>query len=129
MKTFIKDKDGNKVILHNDGIHLKLKGDPQLRKIFTFNSGRITRMVPPRNIMLQKQVKGGMIGFNYHALTLIATSELLSKKPILLLIGKDRYEVSADDILAKKEFLHFKSEGAELQCFYAINDMAHIKRG
>ena len=127
MKTFIKDKDGNKVILHNDGIHLKLKGDPRLRKIFNFNSGRITRMVPTSNIMLQNRVKGGMIGFNYHALTLIATSELLSKKPILLLIGKSRYEVSADDVIAEKEFLHFKSEGAELQCFYPILKMNKIK--
>lgn len=81
-------------------------------------------MVPQANVM---RIKGGMIGFSYHALTLIATSERLSKKPLLLLIGKSRYEVSADDVLAEKEFLHFKSEGAELQCFYPIEKMNKIK--
>ena len=126
MKTFLKDKDGNKVIMHNDGIHLKLKGSPGLRKIFSFNSGRITKVVPRSNIM---RINGGMVGFNYHALTLIATSELLSKKPIILVIGKDRYEVTADEILEKKEFLHFKAENMELQCFYKISDMKPCKKG
>lgn len=120
MKSFVKDKNGNKVLLHNNGILLKLKGESRFRQIFRFDSGRITKRVAQANLM---RIKEGMVGFNYHALQLIATSERLSKHDIIVIVDDKQYEISALEILDKKEFLHFKKTGMELQCYFSVNDM------
>jgi len=120
MKSFVKDKNGNSIRLHNNGILLKIKGETRFRQIFRFDSGRITKRVTQANVM---RIKEGMIGFSYHALQLIATSERLSKHDIVVIFEDKQYEISALEILDKKEFLHFKKTGMELQCYFSLSDM------
>jgi hypothetical protein len=114
------DADGNKLLAGDTGIYLKLKKEPNNRQIFAFRDGKIVKYVGKNGIM---KAGGGMLGFNYYALQWLAEHKRLKTKPIYVRMGKKYYKVMPSEILEKKIFLHFKSDGFELQCFYPIKEL------
>ncbi len=114
------DSQGNKLLIGDTGIYLKLKKDTNNKQIFAFRDGKIVKFVSKNGVM---RVGGGMIGFNYYALQWIAEHKRLGKKPIYIRMNQKYYSITAQEILEKKIFLHFKSDGFDLQCFYPTKDL------
>lgn len=115
MNTLI-DKDNNKLIITESGVYLKLDNDDTPRQIFKIESGKIVKHVYKKNIFKNKN-----IGFNYHALKMLNENQHIKDKTVYIIIGRDIYTVNIKDILGRKNFLHFKKQGYELQCFYPIS--------
>ena len=67
--------------------------------------------------------KGNKIGFNYYALLWLSEHPRLKKLPIHVRMGNKHYPVKTEDILKKKDFLHFKDNGFELQVFYPLKEI------
>ena len=111
------DKDGNLLIVQDSGFYLKLANEIMPRKIFTFNSGKIMKYVKNSNVM---QKPRPMIGFNYYALQMIQDHPQFRDKNIYIQYKKKYYKIDSFKVLNHKEFLYFKKEGFELQCFYPI---------
>lgn len=111
------DKDGNLLIAQDSGIYLKLVSEIIPRKIFTLNNGKIIKYVKNSNVM---QRPHPMIGFNYYALQMIQDFPEFRDKNIYIEYKRKHYKVDSYKILNHKEFLYFKKEGFELQCFYPI---------
>ena len=112
------DKDGNRLFLHDGGTSLKLASEPRMRTILSFQGGKMCKWLSKKNIM---NVGGGMIGFNYHALKMIMANDMIKDKNIYLRYGRKTFRLPIKAILEHKEFLHFKEEGFELQCFYPLS--------
>jgi len=110
------DKDKNKLVVTEDGIYLKLGINEETKKIFTIDSGKIIKYLYYRN-----RFKQNKIGFNYHALKLIMNNPHIKDKTIYVILGNKIFTVNINDILNRKDFLHFKKQGYELQCFYPIS--------
>lgn len=117
------DKDGNKLLIGDTGIYLKLKKDTSNKQIFAFRDGKVVKFVNKNGIM---RAGGGMIGFNYYALQWLAEHKRLKKHYIYIRMAGKYYKVKATEILEKKTFLHFKSDGFDLQCFYPIKDLVEV---
>ena len=115
-----RDEQGNRLFIGDTGIYLKLATERNNRQIFTFRDGNIVKYVEKNGVM---KAGGGMVGFNYHALKYLLENKRLKKKPIHVKMGNKYYKVTAQEILDLKNFLHFKSEGFELQCFYPVKDL------
>jgi len=111
------DKDGNLLIVQDSGIYLKLTSELIPRKIFTLNDGKIIKYVKKSNVM---QRPHPMIGFNYYALQMIQDFSQFRDKNIYIYHRNKIYKIDSFKILNHKEFLYFKKEGFELQCFYPI---------
>ena len=114
------DSQGNKILTGDTGIYLKLKDEVNNRQIFAFRDGKIIKYVNKNGVM---RAGGGMIGFNYYALMWLAEHKRLKTKPIYIRLGKKYYKVMPQEILDLKNFLHFKKDGFELQCFYPIKNL------
>ncbi len=117
------DKDGNKLFMADTGFYLKLLKDPKIKEILSFSGGKICKWLRKDNIMM---IRGGMVGFNYHALKMIMDSDMIKDKNIYLRYGRKVFRVPVEMILSKKEFLHFKHEGFELQCFLPLADIKKL---
>lgn len=115
MKT---DKQGNKLIIYNDGFYLKLHNKPEPLKIYTLSGGKIIKYVKKANIMRKPY---SCVGFNYHSLLEIQHREIFKDKNIYIRMHNKVYKVNSLNILKKKEFFHYKTEGFELQCFYPMS--------
>ena len=111
------DKEGNRLYFYEGGVELHLKGQSYRRKIFNVIGGQIIKQVMKGNIMRN----GNMLGFNYKALNVLR--DRFKKKFIYVVIGKKKFKVPISEIIDNSEFLHFKTEGFELQIFYPIKKM------
>lgn len=112
-----RDKDGNTLSLTEDGVFLLLKKERQYRLILKIENGKIVKYVKKKNVM---RTNPPMIGFNYESLKMIKRHPRIKDKNIYIIIGKKAYFVSVEDVINHKEFLHFKKDGFELQCFYPV---------
>lgn len=121
----INDNEGNRLILANDGIYLKLRNKPMPLQIFTYRSGTVYKFVKKSNIF---NPRGGkpMVGFNYYALKLILNRT--KAKTIMVRTSNKYYLVQIEDIIAKGSFLHFLKLGFEKQVFYTIDDMVEQQK-
>ena len=91
------------------------------RKIFTLNGNKILKYVKNSHVMKKPHP---MIGFNYYALQMIQDYPQFRDKNIYIQYKRKIYKVDSFTILNHKEFLYFKKEGFELQCFYPIKLLA-----
>ena len=117
------DSEGNKLFVGDTGIYLKLKTERSNRQILTFRDGKIMKNIGKGGIM---KAGGGMIGFNYHALKYLIENKKLKDKPIYIRMSNKYYTVMPIDILELKNFLHFKTDGFELQVFYPVKDLVPV---
>ncbi len=117
------DNDGNRLILGDDGIYLKLKGDPSTRKILSFTGGKIVKYVKKKNIFKPKNGKE-MIGFNYYSLKLL--KERTKLRTIYVRYGRTMRSINIDELLEHGKFLHFLKSGFELQTFYMLENMNEV---
>jgi len=118
----LTDGDGNSLLMGDNAIFLKLKGEPRLRTILSFEGGRIVKRVSQQHVM---RINGGMIGFNYNALKMIREKRAIKKKIIAIQYKKIVYNVPVEELIDKGIFLHFKNQGFELQIFYPIKELSN----
>lgn len=114
------DSQGNRLLVGDTGIYLKLVNKPNNLQIFAFRDGKIIKYVGKNGVL---RAGGGNLGFNYYALQYLAEHPRLKKQPIYIRMGKKYFKVMPIDILNLKEFLHFKEKGFELQVFYPVKDL------
>ena len=113
------DEYGNKIFTINDGAYLKLVDEKHPRKILDISDdGKFSKYVKKENIFR----KTNSIGFNYH---LLVEMEKVLKSPVIQIAIEDigEFEIPAKDILEEKQFLNYKNNGFEIQCFYPIEKM------
>ena len=115
------DSNGNRLMIGNSGIHLKLAGQTGTKQILTFKNGGVVKFVSRKNIF---EPKGGkpMVGFNYSSLKLLQEKAKRMKFIHVRIYGKYK-KVSVKDLLEKGIFLHFLKSGFEKQIFYNVEDM------
>ena len=117
----LNDKHGNRLLIGDDGIFLKLSGHPGHKHILSFNGGRVIKYVNKRNVFVPAKGKP-MVGFNYYSIRLL--KERFSKvKFIYIRVDKKYKKVAVDELLKKGMFLHFLKSGFEKQIFYNLGDM------
>ena len=115
------DKDGNKLIVMEDGIYLKLLREKKRRQIFGIRRATVEKYVKPKNIMREIGEEGA-IGFNYSALKLLK-DRLKVQKIILRIGGRTPIQLKIKDIIKNGQFLYFLEEVFELQIFLPIEKM------
>jgi len=110
----ISDKDGNKLYFADSGVELVLKGSSRRRRILSVMGGQIIKRV----LNAHKMKKFPSIGFNWKAINVLR--DRLKKKYIFVVMGRAKYKIPIQDIIDHGKFLHFKTEGFELQVFYPL---------
>ena len=116
-----RDNDGNTLAIWRDGVYLQLKGEQRPRKILELaGRNRVIKRVLKKNVM-RKPVPS--IGFNYHALKMIALEPRLKDVKINILYKSKTYVVTPSQVIDDGEFFHYKKEGFELQVFYPIEKL------
>lgn len=115
------DKDGNRLMISDKGIHLKLAGQTETKQILTFKNGGVVKFVSRKNIF---QPEGGkaMVGFNYNSLKLLQAKAKRIKFLHVAIYGGYK-KVAIDDLLKDGMFLHFLKSGFEKQIFYYVENM------
>lgn len=117
----LNDKEGNRLLIGNDGIFLKLIGHPGYKHILTFQGGRIIKYVKKSNVFTPKGGKP-MIGFNYYSLKLLK-ERMKKHKFIYVKLNNKFKKIAVDELLKNGMFLHFLKSGFEKQIFYNVGDM------
>lgn len=104
-------KDEGNILRWNDQnlIQLKLKGETRFLTIGSFKDGVF------RKTTHHRFKRFNAFGFCHKAI------EVLNPQRIEVLYSKVKYSISRDEFDKHKQFLHFKKEGYELQCFVPID--------
>jgi len=118
----MKDKDGNRLLLGDTGIFLKLKSERRNREIFSSRGGQLKKYVTKNNIFAPKGSGKMYVGFNYNALRLIVVEKLKAKQIIIHIAGRKMFTVDPKEILENGDFLWFKKEGFERQIFFDVTN-------
>lgn len=109
------DEHGNKLLIGQDGIYLKLKSENKMREIFKIRNTTVEKYVSRKNIF-RKIGEKGAIGLNYNALKIIQEKMKIKKIAIRVGGGKPKL-VSIKDIFDRGIYLRFLQLGFELQVF------------
>ena len=115
------DKDGNKLIVTDREILLKLKNKREKQVFKLSPGGHVEKYVTQKNIMRVIGEEGG-VGFNYAALKILR-DKLKAKKIAVRIGNRTPLHVEIDDIFKNGKFLHFINDGYELQIFLPIEMM------
>jgi len=118
------DEHGNKLYTIEDGAYLKLADEKRPRKILDISEdGVFSKYVKKENIFH----KTNSIGFNYHLL--VEMEKVLKSPTIKITIDSvGEFELSVKDILEEKQFLNYKNNGFEVQCFYPVGKMKVLSK-
>ena len=112
------DKYGNRLMIHQSGVMLKLKIEKREKEIFKIEGSTVSKYIAKRNIFK----KDNSIGFNYSALKLL--KDRLKIHHIIIRVGKNSpTKLKIQDILNDGKFMHFLKGGFELQIFYPLEKL------
>ena len=112
------DKQGNKLMIGNSGIYLKLKKENKMKEIFKIRGTTVEKYTAKKNIM-RAVGENGAIGFNYNALKILK-ERMRIKKITVRVGGQTPIAVPIQKIFDKGKFLHFLEGGFELQLFFPM---------
>lgn len=114
----LTDSAGNELWLEGVNVYLRLKSESRKRKIGTYSEGRFTKQVMSKEHIFQKTQS---VGLNYQAI------QQLNPDLIVLNVMGEVYKIKRATFERIKEFLHFKKQGFEKQCFLRLSVLADLK--
>lgn len=114
--TDFVDDNGNKILVNNNVIMLKLQSETHTRRIGEILPSRTLRMVRAREKHLLRKAQA--YGFNHYVLANRTRFDF-----VLLCEREHHYKIPVDYILESGSFLWFKQTGFERQLFLTLEQL------
>ncbi len=121
------DSDGNKLLIGQGGIYLKLIRERRQRQVFKIQSRHCEKYVSKGNIFKKIGGENGAIGFNHSALKILRDKLKINKISIRI-GGQTPLHVKVKDIFKYGSFYRFLKEGFELQMFVPVDKLRELSK-